>query len=69
MVATLPEKQRLVIILKYGEDMAPDEIAAALGMPVRTVWSHLRRAVAMLQEKAAHFLGPGIRQRRQDGFA
>jgi RNA polymerase sigma-70 factor (ECF subfamily) len=57
MVASLPEKQRMVIILRYGEDLDADEIASALGMPVRTVWSHLRRAVALLREKAVHFFG------------
>jgi RNA polymerase sigma-70 factor (ECF subfamily) len=51
LVASLPETQRMVMILKYGEDLDPDEIAAALGMPVRTVWSHLRRGVGMLKEK------------------
>lgn len=51
MVASLPEQQRMVMVLKYTEDMDPDEIAGMLGMPVRTVWSHLRRGVGMLREK------------------
>jgi len=46
----------MVMILKYGEDLDPDEIAATLGMPVRTVWSHLRRGVGMLKEKMARVM-------------
>ena len=59
LVASLPDPQRIVVILKYQEDLDPDEIAATLGMPVRTVWSHLRRAVALLQEKVARRMGEG----------
>ncbi len=59
MVATLPEKLRMVIVLKYGEDLDAEEIAETLGLPVRTVWSHLRRGIEMLKQKAGHFLGDG----------
>jgi RNA polymerase sigma-70 factor (ECF subfamily) len=51
MVATLPEKPRAVLILRYGEDMDPTEIGHVLGMPVSTVWSHLRRGLRMLRKK------------------
>lgn len=56
LVASLPENQRTVVILRFGEDMTVDEIADALDMPVRTVWSHLQRAIAMLREKSSHLL-------------
>jgi RNA polymerase sigma-70 factor, ECF subfamily len=56
LVASLPEKPRAVMILRYGEDMDPEEIGLALHMPVRTVWSHLHRATALLREKAARYL-------------
>jgi RNA polymerase sigma-70 factor (ECF subfamily) len=47
---------RAVIVLRYQEDMMPDEIAAALSMPVATVKSHLRRALQLLREKMARVL-------------
>lgn len=52
LVASLPDAQRMVVVLRYQEDLDATEIATTLGMPVQTVWSHLRRAIAMLQEKA-----------------
>jgi RNA polymerase sigma-70 factor (ECF subfamily) len=56
LVASLPEKPRMVMILRYTEDLDPEEIGEALGMPVRTVWSHLQRGLALLREKAARYL-------------
>jgi RNA polymerase sigma-70 factor (ECF subfamily) len=55
-VASLPEAPRAVLILRYGEDMDADEIGEALKMPVRTVWSHLQRATALIRQKAARYL-------------
>jgi RNA polymerase sigma-70 factor (ECF subfamily) len=57
VVNTLPEKARLVVILRYQEDLEPAEIAKVLGMPVNTVKSHLRRSLAMLREKLSRQLG------------
>jgi RNA polymerase sigma-70 factor (ECF subfamily) len=51
LVATLPEKQRAVVVLRYQEDLDPMEIAAVLEMPVATVKSYLHRALAMLRRK------------------
>src|SRR5262245_12345907 len=42
LVASLPERPRAIIILRYGEDMEVEEISRVLKMPVRTVWSHLQ---------------------------
>jgi RNA polymerase sigma-70 factor (ECF subfamily) len=56
LVASLPETPRAVLILRYSEDMDADEIGEALQMPVRTVWSHLQRATALIREKAARYL-------------
>jgi RNA polymerase sigma-70 factor (ECF subfamily) len=56
LIASLPEKPRSVVILRFGEDMDVDEIAVTLQMPVRTVWSHLQRAIALIREKAARYL-------------
>jgi RNA polymerase sigma-70 factor (ECF subfamily) len=56
LIASLPEKQRMIVILRFGEDMDVDEIAQTLQMPARTVWSHLQRAIALLREKADGYL-------------
>jgi RNA polymerase sigma-70 factor, ECF subfamily len=57
LVASLPAKPRMVVILRYQEEMEPEEIAQALNMPVRTVKSHLQRSLAMLREKMARSVG------------
>ena len=51
LVAELPERARMVVVLRYQEEMEPTEIADALGMPVNTVKSHLHRAVTALRKK------------------
>ncbi len=56
LVASLPPVQRTVIVLRYQEDLTPEEIAATLAMPVATVKSHLQRTLKLLREKAARVL-------------
>jgi len=56
-VASLPEKPRLIVILRYQEDMLPEEIAAVLAMPVATVKSHLQRSLALLRDKVTRTMG------------
>ena len=56
-VASLPEKPRLVVILRYQEDMLPEDIAEVLTMPLATVKSHLQRSLAMLREKVTRAMG------------
>jgi len=56
-VGTLPEAARIVVILRYQEDLSPTEIADVLDMPLNTVKSHLQRSLAMLREKLARCLG------------
>jgi len=56
LVASLPDAPRMVIVLRYGEDMDVNDISRTLQMPVRTVWSHLQRGVSLLREKAARHL-------------
>lgn len=51
MVASLPAKMRLVMILRYQEEAEPEEIARVLNMPVNTVKSHIHRALEMLRSK------------------
>lgn len=57
LVASLPEKARMVVILRYQEDLTPMEIAHALAMPIATVKSHLQRSLGMLREKVARAIG------------
>jgi len=57
VVDTLPEKARMVVILRYQEDLEPAEIAHVLGMPLNTVKSHLRRSLSMLRDKLSRCLG------------
>ncbi len=51
LIGTLPDQPRLVMILRYQEDMDATEIGAALEMPVGTVKSHIQRSLKLLREK------------------
>ncbi len=57
LVATLPEKARAVVILRYQEDLDPSDIAQVLDMPVATVKSHLQRSLDVLRDKLARTVG------------
>lgn len=61
LLATLPEAQRAALILRYQEDMLPDEIAAALHTPVATVKSQLQRGLKLLRAKATNHLREYLR--------
>ena len=56
LVRSLPTVARTVLVLRYQEDMSPDEISQALDMPVATVKSHLQRSLRLLREKSARVL-------------
>jgi RNA polymerase sigma-70 factor, ECF subfamily len=53
LIAALPEKPRMMMVLRYQEDLTPEEIAGILDMSVSTVKSHLQRALALLRTKIA----------------
>jgi len=57
LIAALPAKPRIVMVLRYQEDLTPEEISEVLEMPVRTVKSHLQRSLAMLREKIERSMG------------
>lgn len=59
-VATLPDTPRLIVTLRYQEDLDPTEIAEVLDMPLNTVKSHLRRSLAILRDKVGRTLGETI---------
>ncbi len=52
LLATLPEAQRAALVLRYQEDLSPEEIAATLGAPLATVKSNLQRGLKLLRAKA-----------------
>jgi RNA polymerase sigma-70 factor (sigma-E family) len=49
LLATLPRRQRAVLVLRYYEDLADPEIAEALGCSPATVRSQASRALATLR--------------------
>jgi RNA polymerase sigma-70 factor, ECF subfamily len=57
VMASLPEKARLIMILRYQEDLGPEDIAEVLSIPVATVKSHLQRSLALLREKVLRSIG------------
>lgn len=57
LIAALAEVPRLILILRYQEDLSPSDIAAMLEMPVGTVKSHLQRALELLRRKLSFTLG------------
>ena len=51
LIAELPPDPRIVVTLRFQEDLDPTEIAAIVDMPVNTVKSHLRRSMEVLRRK------------------
>ena len=61
LLLTLPPAQRTVVLLRYQEDMEPEDIALELAMPQTTVRSHLQRGLKLLRDKADRTLKEYIR--------
>jgi RNA polymerase sigma factor (sigma-70 family) len=57
MVASLPDRARMMVVLRYQEDLSTAEIAGLLEMPVGTVKSTLQRALGLLKEKMQRHCG------------
>ena len=51
LIARLPERSRMIVILRFQEDLDPAEIAATLEIPLGTVKSNLHRSLALLRGK------------------
>jgi len=56
MVASLPERQRLLVVLRYQEGMEPEEIARMLNINSSTVKTQISRALELLRAKTAQRL-------------
>ena len=61
LLATLPEPQRAALVLRYQEDLTPEEIAKTLESPLATVKSNLQRGLKLLRSKATCNLKEYIR--------
>jgi RNA polymerase sigma-70 factor (ECF subfamily) len=63
MLLSLPNGLRAAIVLRYQEDLTPEEIAKALEQPLATVKSNLQRGLQMLRRKAGTMLKEYVRER------
>ncbi len=61
LLTTLPESQRAALVLRYQEDLLPEEIAAVMDAPLATVKSNLQRGLKLLRAKATNHLREFIR--------
>ena len=57
-LTAMPDDERAVILLAYGEDLSQSEIAERLGWPLGTVKTRTRRALARLRDVLATDVGP-----------
>jgi RNA polymerase sigma-70 factor (ECF subfamily) len=57
-LTTMPEEERVVIVMAYDEDLSQSEIAERLGWPIGTVKTRTRRALRRLRDVLAADLRP-----------
>lgn len=62
LMRTLPESIRVAVVLRYQEEMLPNEIAEMLGQPVATVKSNLQRGLKLMRRKAAITMKEYVRE-------
>ncbi len=56
-IARLPDRFRMMVVLRFQEELEPAEIAETLGIPVGTVKSSLHRALALLRGRMEKMQG------------
>jgi RNA polymerase sigma-70 factor (ECF subfamily) len=61
LLAGLPEAQRAALVLRYQEDLTPEEIAATMKSPLATVKSQLQRGLKLLRLRASQSLKEYVR--------
>ena len=59
------DAQRAALVLRYQEELTPEEIAATLEAPLATVKSHLQRGLKLLRAKAQSHLKEYVRVKEQ----
>ncbi len=57
VVGKLPSDLRIVVILRYTEELSYDQIAEIVGVPVGTVASRLNRAHKILERRLGQYAG------------
>jgi len=57
LVHELPAHARIAVVLRYQEDLTPEEIARVLDRPVATVKSQLQRALKTLRAQMLRVVG------------
>jgi RNA polymerase sigma-70 factor (ECF subfamily) len=67
LLTTLPEPQRAALVLRYQEDLTPEEIADTLESPLATVKSNLQRGLKLLRAKAESHLKDYMRPEKSMG--
>jgi RNA polymerase sigma factor (sigma-70 family) len=50
-LADLPSRQRACLVLRYYDELGPDDIAATLGISRNSVKTHLQRGLAALEQR------------------
>lgn len=63
VVATLPPEQRMVVVLRYTQNLSYDEIGEILGCSNGTVGSRLNRAHRAMARRLTHLVNPRRRAR------
>ena len=51
LIENLPEEQRELVILRYGQDLTMREISGITGLKLRTVQSRLRSALSKIEKE------------------
>lgn len=58
-LARLPRRQREAVVLRHLADVAPDQVAAAMGISANTAKKHLQRGLARLRDLVPDEMGDG----------